>query len=131
MKIQRTNSTNPTDANLVNSVEYNIYAGAKKIINAGPQLEIIGAINSPKRVGEGVSLLLYNNSGAVAWVNFHNAKQNETPVAPTGIANAIAIPANSYLALNSGTKDTVTASAATVGAYKIKDDTQLVTNYER
>ena len=108
------------------SAGFNQYAGAHKHLPAGPALNILGTLASPVTVPYGASLWIYNNSGTVGWINFY--APGDTPVSPTSLANAIAVPANSYLQVNSGIKNTVQGSAATLGVYQVVDDSVLNPN---
>jgi hypothetical protein len=119
MPLNRKSVSESIDQQAASSVEHNNLAGAKKVFSAGPGLDIIGSVATAFNCGKGASLWLYNNSSSVAFVRFGAA----AVAAPTGIADGIAIPANSYIELNSGNNDFVRASAATVGCYKVIDDT--------
>lgn len=105
------------------SAAFNQYSGGMKQTDAGPALEIIGTLAAEKAVGIGASLWVYNNAGAVGWITFYSG----TGAAPTpsGLSNAIAVPPNSYLKVNSGLNGVIVGSAATLGVYKILDDTSL------
>jgi hypothetical protein len=111
------------DSGVAISTAYNQYAGSIKHVAAGPALEVLGALSAEISVGFGASLWIYNNSGTVGFVAFY--KPGVSVPTPSSMANAIAIPPNSYLQVNSGLNSIIVGSASTLGVYKIVDDTAL------
>ena len=114
--------------NDVSSIEFNIRAGAKKVVEVGPELAIpAGDVQthaqdysaSDNQINPGTTFWFYNNSATTAWVTFSKAA---IVTAPTGLANAIPLKANDWTRLNSGENTHVQTSAATVGVYIVKDD---------
>lgn len=124
MAVKRTNTKrSAVDMGQALSNSFNQYSGGLKSTASGPALEVLGTLDSAKAVGFGASLWIYNNSGAVGWVAFYTAPA--AAPTPSGLTNAIPVPANSYIQVNSGTDNLVIGSAVTLGAYKVKDDTVL------
>ena len=121
MPLNRKSISESIDQQAATSVEHNNLAGSKKTFQAGPYLEIIGGIATAYNCGKGASLWIFNNSSSVAFVKFGAA----AVAAPTGITDGIALEPNSYTYLNSGYNDFVRASAATVGCYKVSDDSAI------
>lgn len=116
------------DSGSVDAASFNWQAGGQKNIEIGPSLQILGTLNgtgSLKKVGYGKSVRVYNNSASVGWIAFFDVAGGDTPAAPTGLADGIAVPANSYITVSSGTKDSIVGSAATLGAYLIIDDSSV------
>jgi hypothetical protein len=111
------------DQGAITSVEHNVLAGAKKSVLVGPALTIVGTLGSARSVGIGASLWIYNNSATVGFVRVF--APGESASAPTGLADGIAVPPNSYIYLNTGTKMSIIGSAATLGCYLVQDDTRL------
>lgn len=121
--MKRVVKSNEADSSSATILEYNRYAGAQKQIDGGAVLEILGPLNVAKNVAQGATVYCYNNSASTAFVRTY--PHGATPVAPTGISDGIAIPPNSYMVINMWEDCTIIASAATVGGYKLKDDTKL------
>ena len=124
MAVKRNNiNRSALDQGAITSVEHNVLAGGKKHVAVGPALTIVGALNVARSVGIGASLWIYNNSATVGFVR--TFAPGESPAAPTGISDGIAVPPNAYIYLNTGTKMSIIGSAATLACYLVQDDTRL------
>ena len=132
-KMSRTNRGGAMDTGAVQSTQANHYSGGKKSLKVGPEfMKQVGATTcagrdvsgaGPFPVNPGSILYFYNNANTVAWVGLGTTD----PAAPTGFANAIPLTPNAWTPLSAGENSFVRSSAATVGLYEVKDDTQLIT----
>lgn len=89
-------------------------AGSIKVSEGGLDLAILGALNTAVRVGPAAVIRVFNAGGATAYVAFGA----QGMAAPTGPTDGIPVPAGQYLVVNSGAKEWVRASAATMFGYK-------------
>lgn len=127
IRVNINNSAN--DSGAIESSQNNAYAGGKKVLEVGPDFQKQGtnAFVSGQDFSAGGSvhpwstLWIYNNSTSVAWVALSTAV---IAGAPTGYANGIPLPPNSWSQLSSGPNSFIYTSAATVGTYIMNDDTR-------
>lgn len=134
------NNTNFDPATVANN-SYNDYAGSTKVSPVGHKL--VPMQTAPETystsaaarvaVGKGVSLAVYNNDTAVAWVTTGDVTvtsqaggtvQAATPAALTPFVG-VAVAPNSWTYINTYDHSHVIASAATCLVYVIKDDTSV------
>ena len=124
-KIKRT--TNVLDHQEIANNEYNQISGAEKNLNVGPKLIPRGLIITASATafgsGNGKIIEVYNNSAATLFFN----SGDSSLAAPTGPANGIAVPANSYRLYAMGADTHLRSNDATdLFFYEVDDDTQLV-----
>lgn len=104
---------------------FNQYAGALKTLPVTGYLKPLGAANVVLRVELGSLVALYNNSASTAFAKIGD------PVgltAPSGGADGICLRPNDYTILSVGEYNGIIASAATVFAYLVVDDTMFQKN---
>jgi hypothetical protein len=89
-------------------------AGSIKISEGGLDLSIMGALNTAIRVGPAATIRVFNAGGATAYVAFGI----QGMAAPTSPLDGIPVPSGQYLVVNSGDKEWVRASAATMFGYQ-------------
>ena len=111
------------DQGQIESIEHNSRAGARKVMQAGPQLEILGTLAAEKSIGYGRTVWVYNNAVAVGFVAFY--EPGEAAPTPQALATGIPVPPNSYIQLSSGNKSIIVGSAATLGVYLVVDDSYI------
>jgi hypothetical protein len=103
-------------------VEYNQYAGAKKVM--GPilgKLEPLGAANPAVSVNRGSTIAFWNSDTAVHYVAM-GTPPGTTPTTPTSPANGIPLPPSEYTILAMGQDNTFISDSALVYAFEVLDD---------
>lgn len=73
----------------------------------------VGAISTAVKVQEATSVMIYNDGASTAYFRFGPA----AITAPVGAADGIPCPAKQTIIVNSGTKEYVIGTAATLFAY--------------
>ena len=123
MSVKRVpNNRSAIDNGVATSIECNQYAGAKKVLNVGPQFQILGPIGSAVAIHPGASIAVFNTSNNT--VNF--IKISNDGSAPTGLADGIPVAPQAWLYVNIPLgMNAIRSNSANVGAYLIVDDTQL------
>jgi hypothetical protein len=110
-------------ANRATDMSYNDWAGALKVL--GPVqgvFKILGALDAGVQTPQfGATVAVYNNSTTTAFV----AVYPQTGAAPTGGANGIAVPPNSYIYVSMGANQFIIANAATCFGYQVIDESYL------
>jgi hypothetical protein len=85
---------------------------------SGHDFKPIGALNAVTRIGAGVTIRCYNNTGAVHWVKFGTS----AVTAPTNFADGLPVPANSFVDYNSGASEYIISDVATMFGYTASAD---------
>lgn len=121
---KRTIST-PLDQGSIFSIEHNNQAGAKKVLAAGPSfqknaLPVVDGKTGSFSIQAGTLLWIYNNSTTTGWVALSTQTIGS---APTGFANGIPLPPNSWSYINTGDNTQVYLSA-TAAAYIPEETTR-------
>jgi hypothetical protein len=105
----------------VADVEYNEYAGAKKVL--GPilgKLIPIGSASSQKSIDPGSTVAFYNINSSTKYVKIGTG----TLIAPTGPTNGIPLPPLSYTILAMGSDNAFISDHADVYAFEVLDDSR-------
>ena len=110
-----------TDPNEVASIQHNPYVGAQKTMEMGHKFTILGALDTARGVGRGLTVGCFNNSAAVVFV----ATGDASMAAPTGPADGIPVPAYSYVFVALGQDNTIISNSANCFGYLVQDDTVI------
>ena len=133
MGIKRVNRKDSVagQGDIINS-QNNAFAGAQKILQAGPDftkqganafVSGIDASSGSTSVAPSSILWLYNNSSTAAWLALSTAAIGS---APSGFSNGIPLPPNAWTQIGAGLNSFMRTSASTVGVYVVRDDTAIV-----
>lgn len=130
-KKNRRNKGTPLDSGAIQSYQANPYSGGQKNLPVGPEFLKDGSnayvsgrdVSSGGAVMPGSTLWVFNNSGSVAWLSLSTATIGS---APSAFTDGIPLKPNDWTILSAGENSFVRSSAATVGLYEMKDDTNLV-----
>lgn len=99
---------------------YNDPTGGLKTLNLNGYLTVIGACGSAQQSPASKLVAFFNNTTSVHFVAFGTTS---SVAVPTGPANGIPIPPNSYMYLSTGPNNYFISDSSSVFAYAITDST--------
>jgi len=129
-KKNRTLKGTSADSGLISAYQSNPYSGGQKNLQVGPEFnkQDTNAFTSGRDVSganeavmPGSALYVYNNAATVAWITLST---EAIGTAPSSIATGIPLKPNDWTYLSAGENSYVRSSAATVGLYEVRDDSQ-------
>lgn len=125
MTIRRRVGKELEDPSAVKVIEYNAYAGAQKIVDAGPYLDYIGPLSATYRVQPGDILYIFQATDVVTYVTMG---MDDTITADNAPAkNVFPVIGIGYTIYSVGENKYVTG-AASQHLYILKDDNEARIN---
>lgn len=117
MKRVRTNRSTTPGAQA--QLTFNEASVAVRHVIVGPVISaILGGCTVATECGQYAALTIVNTTAAALYV----AIGDSSVVAPTGVVDGIAVPANGVMHISTGEQTHVIASAPGLGVYKQKED---------